>query len=107
MASKMRAITASIMTPVLLKNLTEPHKVFLVSDALAEGMDIRDTTEKDQLPVALLNVLLASIAVYGALFAIGYGLYGNRLLSVTLAVTSLCCTALVINLWRGNQPGPD
>ena len=76
-------------------------------EALADGMVLSDASEKDQLPVALLNVLLASIAVYGALFAIGYGLYGNRMLCVALAVTSLCCTALVIHLWRGNQPKSD
>ncbi|MDX2427277.1 MAG: Na+:solute symporter, partial [Xanthomonadales bacterium] len=42
-------------------------------EARIDGEDLGSSAEKDHLPVALLNVLLASIAVYGALFAIGYG----------------------------------
>ncbi|MDX2427081.1 MAG: hypothetical protein QNK22_00130, partial [Xanthomonadales bacterium] len=72
-------------------------------EARIDGEDLGSSAEKDHLPVALLNVLLASIAVYGALFAIGYGLYGNIMLCVILAVVSLCSGTLVVHLWRQTQ----
>ena len=72
-------------------------------EARIDGEDLGSSAEKDHLPVALLNVLLASIAVYSALFAIGYGLYGNIMLCVILAVVSLCSGGLVVRLWRQTQ----
>ena len=72
-------------------------------EARIDGEDLGSSAEKDHLPVALLNVLVASIAVYSALFAIGYGLYGNIMLCVILAVVSLCSGALVVHLWRQTQ----
>ena len=72
-------------------------------EARIDGDELGSSAEKDHLPVALLNVLVASIAVYSALFAIGYGLYGNTMLCVILAVVSLCSGALVVHLWRQTQ----
>ena len=69
-------------------------------EALADGDDLGRGNAKDHLPESLLNVLVASIAVYSALFAIGYGLYGNIALCVSLAVLSLSCTLMVGHLWR-------
>jgi Na+/proline symporter len=69
-------------------------------EARADGEDLGRAAEKDHLPQALLSVLVGSIAVYSALFAIGYGLYGNMALGVSLAALSLCGTVLVGYLWR-------
>jgi Na+/proline symporter len=72
-------------------------------EAAADGEDLGPGRENDRLPVALLNVLLASIAVYSALFAIGYGLYGNRGLCLVLAALSLALSLLVGKLWRNSR----
>jgi hypothetical protein len=69
-------------------------------EARADGEDLRRSGEKDHLPQALLSVLVGSIAVYSTLFAIGYGLYGNMALCVSLTALSLCGTVLVGYLWR-------
>ena len=71
--------------------------------ASIDGKDLGSGCEKDHLPVALLNVLLASITVYAALFAIGYGLYGNMTLCLGLMVTSMCGATLVLYLWRHSR----
>ncbi|MDH4018549.1 MAG: hypothetical protein OEU84_03025, partial [Xanthomonadales bacterium] len=72
-------------------------------EAHIDGEDLASSSEKDHLPVAMLNVLLASIAVYSALFAIGYGLYGNIMLCAILTMVSLLSGALVVHLWRQTQ----
>jgi Na+/proline symporter len=72
-------------------------------EAAADGEDLGPGRENDHLPEALLNVLLASIAVYSALFAIGYGLYGNRGLCLVLAALSLALSLLVGKLWRNSR----
>jgi Na+/proline symporter len=72
-------------------------------EAAADGEDLGPGRENDRLPVALLNVLLASIAVYSALFAIGYGLYGNRGLCLVLAALSLALSLLAGKLWRNSR----
>jgi len=69
------------------------------TDALADGEDLRGGQEPDRLPGALLNVLLASVAVYSALFAIGYGLYGQTVLCLALVVLSAASSAIVVNSW--------
>lgn len=103
-------ITVTLLTPVTDKHtlrgfirLIQPggsgwNRV--KNEAHRDGEDLGVASEKDHLPVALLNVLIASIAVYSALFAIGYGLYGNMALCISLAVISLCGAAVVLYLWR-------
>ena len=70
------------------------------SDALADGDDLLAGQAPDRLPGALLNVLLASVAVYSALFAIGYGLYGNLVLCLALTALALTGAILVAHHWR-------
>ena len=67
--------------------------------ALADGEDLRDGKAPDNLPGALLNVLLASIGVYAALFAIGFGLYGQQTLGLGLGVLAAACGLLVARRW--------
>ena len=67
--------------------------------ALADGEDLRDGKAPDNLPGALLNVLLASIGVYAALFAIGFGLYGQQALGLGLGVLAAACGLLVARRW--------
>lgn len=69
-------------------------------EALIDGQNLGESDEKDHLPEALLNVLLASIAVYSTLFAIGYGLYGNMTLCAILSLVSLSASIVVVRLWR-------
>jgi hypothetical protein len=66
----------------------------------SDGEDL-DEGGQDRLPAALLNVLIASIGVYSALFAIGYGLYGNRMLCLVLSLLFLVSAGVTGLLWRG------
>ena len=53
-------------------------------------------------------MLLGSIAIYSALFAIGYGLYGKEWLSLTLLFVALLAGLLTGSNWRrlaGRQAG--
>ena len=64
-------------------------------EARANGMNLCADHEPDDLPGALLNMLLACLGVYGALFATGYGLYGNRLACLGLTVFTVAIVALL------------
>jgi len=103
-------VTVTLLTPVTDKHVLRGFIRLIQPDgsgwnrvkkeAHRDGEDLGVASEKDHLPVALLNVLIASIAVYSALFAIGYGLYGNMALCISLAVISLASATLVLYFWR-------
>jgi solute:Na+ symporter, SSS family len=71
-------------------------------EAGQEGIQLRLSGAGDNLPNALLCVLLAAIAIYSGLFAIGFGLYGNTLLSVGLLMLAAIAVTAVIKLWQKN-----
>ena len=53
-------------------------------------------------------MLLGCVAVYGALFATGYWLYGKFGLAIAMTVVALTATALLVKAWRRllvNEPG--
>ena len=65
-------------------------------DAERDGEDLEQGVEADNLPGALLNVLLASLAVYSTLFATGYGLYGNTAACLGLALLATTTSLLLL-----------
>lgn len=62
---------------------------------------IEENTEHDgsDLPLALLCTVLGSIAIYGALFATGYFLYGQRAAALGVLSLALACTYGIWKIW--------
>ncbi len=63
-------------------------------DAEAAGRPISGPAPGESLSLGILRMVLGSISVYAALFAVGYGLFGNTLYCVIL--TSVCFVAAVL-----------
>lgn len=72
----------------------------VVNDARKEGVELVSAAPGERLPVALLCTLLASVSVYSLLFAIGYGLYGNKPLGGFLLAIAVLTAAAIVRLWR-------
>lgn len=71
-------------------------------EAVQEGVQLRLSGAGDNLPNALLCVLLAAIGIYSGLFAIGFALYGNTMLSAGLLMLGAISAAAVVKLWNKN-----
>lgn len=67
-----------------------------VGDTATSGTD-----RKWDVPTGILCMFLGCCAVYGALFATGYWIYGNILAAVVLGLVVIVSTALIFKLWRG------
>jgi SSS family solute:Na+ symporter len=65
-------------------------------------MKLSDTgiSEKSNLPVGILCMTLGCLAVYCALFAIGYWIYGKLALTVLLALIALFSMVFIQRLWH-------
>ena len=72
----------------------------VVKDARKDGVELLSDAPGERLPVALLCTLLASVSVYSLLFAIGYGLYGNKPLGGFLLAIAVLTAAAIVKLWR-------
>ena len=69
--------------------------------AAADGVPLEATaTGSGDLPIALACMSLATLAVYSALFATGYFLYGETGLASLLALVTVGATATILKLWR-------
>ena len=66
----------------------------VVREAIADNDDLHAGEFKPNFPDAVLCVLLGAICIYGALFAIGYGLYGN--ITLSLGMTAIAVVSGVI-----------
>ena len=53
-----------------------------------------------QVPQGILCTVLGCVAIYSALFATGYWIYGNTALAAGLTVLAVVSTALLIRQWR-------
>ncbi|MHC4193804.1 MAG: sodium:solute symporter family protein [Planctomycetota bacterium] len=60
---------------------------------------IGEAGEKWDLPAGILCMVFGCLAVYGALFATGYWIYGNRVPAVILTVTAIVAAALLVKSW--------
>ena len=65
----------------------------LDDDAIAEA------GERWDLPAGILCMVFGCLAVYSALFATGYWIYGNRAAAVILTVTAIVAAALLVKSW--------
>lgn len=79
----------------------------IIDEAKATGEKFDDGAGW-RLPQGILCMLLGCVAVYGALFATGYWLYGKFGLAIAMTVVALTATALLVKAWRRlllNEPG--
>jgi SSS family solute:Na+ symporter len=65
-------------------------------------MKITDATviEKSNLPIAIVCMTLGCLAVYCALFAIGYWIYGKPVLTIVLAILAIVSSLWLLKLWN-------
>jgi hypothetical protein len=73
----------------------------VVQAAARDGEDLMASpAEARRLPVGILCMVVGCFAVYSALFATGYWIYGDTGWAVALSALAVISTALLIRLWR-------
>jgi hypothetical protein len=72
----------------------------VVERAAAAGAPIERAGESWGVPGGVVRMFVASVGVYGALFATGYTLYGRWQLAVTAGVVAMVATAWLVGSWR-------
>ena len=73
----------------------------VIDEAEAEGQPI--VTEENKgwdVPTGILCMLLGSFAVYFALFATGYYIYGNYVAAISLTVATTAAVILLTKFWK-------
>lgn len=68
--------------------------------AEAEGHSFAEVDRVGQLPLGVACVLLGCVAIYSALFATGYWLYGHTTAAGWLTLAAVVSTVLLFLLWR-------
>lgn len=64
-----------------------------------DGKDVKDLGDKWDLPGSLLSVFLGCMAVYGALFSIGFWLYGKSGMAFFTTVVAVLATVGLMKNW--------
>jgi solute:Na+ symporter, SSS family len=82
-----------------LVNPSGPGWYKVIERAKTEGEKIKITEVKNNLPLGILNMLVGSLAIYGALFATGYWIYSNYLAAVILTVVTIFAALFLIKTW--------
>ncbi len=75
----------------------------VLDDAANDGVKLDDGQQAWDVPIGLLAMLFGCLAVYSALFATGYFLYGQTGSAVFLAALAIGAAATVKNLWGRMQ----
>jgi len=72
----------------------------VIEQAEQDGEPITDAEGgRVNLPLGILCMVVGCVAVYGALFATGYWIYGEYSLAVILTVTAACAAGVLMKLW--------
>ncbi len=72
----------------------------VVKSAVSKGLMKEEDIEADwDLPIGLLCMSLGSLAVFSVLFSIGYFIYGEIALGITLSAIALISSALLFKFW--------
>ncbi len=72
----------------------------VIERARADGQAIDEGEGRWTVPLGLLCMMVACAAVYGALFATGFFLYGNIVPAVILTVLAAASAAFLFKTWR-------
>lgn len=67
--------------------------------AQSDGDPITETATKGDLPRGILCMLVGSVVVYSALFAVGYYLYGQRMYALIFTGLSVVGTGFLVAVW--------
>ena len=72
----------------------------IVASAVSKGLMKEEEIDADwDLPIGLLCMSLGSIAVFSVLFSMGYFIYGETVLGVTLAIVASISSAFLFKFW--------
>lgn len=71
----------------------------VVDDAAAGGVTLADPSDGWTVPQGVLAMLIGSVTIYAALFAIGYGLYGHYVSAAVLLAVAVGGTVYVVRTW--------
>ena len=66
--------------------------------AAAQGLPLRDEEGRSGLPLGILCMMLGCAAVWGLLFALGYGLYGKWAYAAVLGAVTVAATLTIMRL---------
>jgi solute:Na+ symporter, SSS family len=73
----------------------------VVDEAVAEGDEIQSEKSRSwDVPVGILCMILGCIAVYSALFATGYWIYGKNITASLMTLAMIISTILLISKWK-------
>ncbi len=72
----------------------------VIQKAAAENDAIEEDTKGWDVPMGIIGMVLGCLAIYSALFATGFWLYGRTGMAVLLTLVSVVAIALLIRLWR-------
>ncbi|MFH5833358.1 sodium:solute symporter family protein [Halalkalibaculum sp. DA3122] len=73
----------------------------VVNKAKAEGKDVEPLEDEAwRVPQGMLCMVLGCIAVYGALFATGYWIYGRWMLAGIITVVAIAASGFLYKAWR-------
>lgn len=77
----------------------------IITWGMGAGKITTEQTEKGQLPLEILCMVVGCLAIYSALFATGYWIYGNVLPAILLTVIALGGGFFLMRTWRhlGNR----
>ncbi len=67
--------------------------------AAAEGQLAKQDENQGQLPLEILSMFIGCLAVYGALFATGYWIYGNTTPAIICTILAIATVVILFNLW--------
>jgi len=68
-------------------------------EAAADGESLESEHTAENIPMGILCMVAGCIAVYSALFAVGYWLYGNFTPAAVLSIVAAAAAVVVIKLW--------
>lgn len=71
----------------------------VLESALAQGEMKKEELEQGQLPLELLCVVIGCFTVYGALFAVGYLIYGNGMSAAIASVITILGAVFLFRTW--------
>jgi protein-S-isoprenylcysteine O-methyltransferase Ste14 len=73
----------------------------VIKEAKTDGKDVEPLKDEAwRVPQGLLCMVLGCIAVYGALFATGYWIYGHWILASVITIVAVVASGLLYKAWR-------
>jgi len=72
----------------------------VIEQANQENDPIEDGGQAWDVPTGILCMVLGCFAVYSALFATGYWIYGKNLLAAVLTLVAVISTGLLVRMWN-------